>query len=239
MHFKSSVLALVLGLFASSAWAQSPSFNQKTLTGPDDIQLTLLGTELSTVTVQATGGATMTAPFQVSDDGVNYISISGFPQPSGSSVTSATGDGYWLFTVAGHRYFRVHATAVTGSEVVTVVGTPGVVITATSGGGTPQPVTPANCTWVYSSVVLAAATSATILNAGSYKAVIVQNVGTNPVNRLAAGTSPITAGSAGIALDSATSPNVQGGSYVFPLPPSNAVQAISTLGTTVTVGTCS
>lgn len=118
-----AVVLLMLGL-SGATWAQPP-FQQKTISSPQDIQIALIGTAQTAVSVQATGGATLTTAFQISDDGTNYVSQAGFPLPSGSSVTSTTGDGYWIFNVAGHRFFRLHTTAIAGTETFTAVGTPG------------------------------------------------------------------------------------------------------------------
>lgn len=91
---------------------------------PAAIQLNLLGSGVSSLTVQATGGATITGTFQVSNDGTNWAAITGTPLAGGSATSSIAGDGFWIFTVAGYRSFRVNITAITGTETITVVGGP-------------------------------------------------------------------------------------------------------------------
>jgi hypothetical protein len=229
------IFALLFMLGLSSPAGAQQFINAYQVGQPVDVMMTLLGYGTSITTIQAAGGATLTAAFRVSDDGTNWTSITGYPVAGGAGATSITGDGYWAFATAGHRFLQVHVTAITGIEYFTLVGSPGGLVPSPNGPA--QSMTPAPCAWSYASVTLTAATSATILAAGNYKSVILMDVGSNPVDRFAAGTSPITASSPGFALDPPS--NKQGGSFAFPLPPTNAVQAISTLGTTVTVAVCS
>lgn len=129
-----AALLFTAGL-TGAAYAQSNPYQQVTVAAPQDITVNMVGTGITAVTVQATGGATLTTSFQVSDDGTNYIAQSGNPLPTGSPVSSTTAGGYWIFNVAGHKYFRVHTTAITGTEIFTVVGSGGGSSGQGSGGG--------------------------------------------------------------------------------------------------------
>jgi len=64
------------------------------------------------------------------------VVIAGTSLPNqGISTTAIAGDGFWSFNTTGYRYFRVHMTAVTGTESITIVGTPGISTVGSSGGG--------------------------------------------------------------------------------------------------------
>jgi len=57
-------------------------------------------------TVSANGGGN-TNQFEVSEDGVNYVSVNAFPPNSTTGVTSSTANGTWTANVAGMQIFRV------------------------------------------------------------------------------------------------------------------------------------
>lgn len=50
-----------------------------------------------------------------------WVSATGFPQPSGSSVTSATGTGTWLFDITGMIGVRVRNSTYSSGTVVTTI----------------------------------------------------------------------------------------------------------------------
>lgn len=73
--------------------------------------------------VQITGSGTWTATFEVSNDGVNYQTVSMTPSNSATTVTTATAAGMWNVLVAGFQQIRVRLSAYTsGTPVVTILG---------------------------------------------------------------------------------------------------------------------
>lgn len=86
-----------------------------------DIVVSLVGSGATTLTLQATGGGSYTGAFQVSNDGQTWAAQSGTPQAGGSPVSSASGDGFWIFTVTGFGFFRLHVSAVVTPEAFTIV----------------------------------------------------------------------------------------------------------------------
>ncbi len=88
-----------------------------------------LPAEVSGVSVQITGTYTGTNQFEASADGTTYTSITGYPLPSGSGVTSTTSTGQWQFTATGMKYLRVRGSAhASGTTVVNIAGTSGAFI---------------------------------------------------------------------------------------------------------------
>lgn len=106
-----------------------------------------------------------------------------------------------------------------------------------SSSSSPTTVTPANSTCTDTSVALTAATSTTLITATTgLKSLTFMDIGTNPVT-FVEGNSAAVVGN-GMALTGASGAGQQGGAYDYPSPPINAVQGISTLGTTVIVKKC-
>lgn len=107
----------------------------------------------------------------------------------------------------------------------------------TGSSSSPTTVTPANSTCTDTSVALTAATSTTLITATTgLKSLTFMDIGTNPVT-FVEGNSAAVVGN-GMALTGASGAGQQGGAYDYPSPPINAVQGISTLGTTVIVKKC-
>lgn len=108
-------------------------------------------------------------------------------------------------------------------------------INVETGSGTPIPVVPSPVAYTKTIITLAAATSATLLSASSaYKAVCFMNIGaTNPFT-FTDGAAAAVVGQ-GEAINPASAVGNQGSEYCYPAPPTNAVQGISTGGTTVVV----
>jgi hypothetical protein len=107
-----------------------------------------------------------------------------------------------------------------------------------AGGSSPLgtvSITPGTCS--SAAISLTAAVSAQILAAtANLKSFEMMNIGVNPVT-LVDGAGPAVVGN-GFAINGATATGQQGGYYSAPVPPTNALQAISTLGTTVIVRKC-
>jgi hypothetical protein len=126
IEMKKLAALLSIALCAGHASAQNVDPHPIAYSAPAAPVIQLLDRGASTVTVQATGGATLSANFRVSDDYANWQPIAGYAVPGGTvPVTSATGDGYWSFNVSGHKYFQYNLTSITGTETVTLVGAPG------------------------------------------------------------------------------------------------------------------
>ena len=125
-------------------------------------------------------------------------------------VSGVTSTGALIWTPAGAT------TASSAPCITTVVSTPG------------------TASYTTSVVTLTAATSAQLLAAGTYKSVCFMNIGTANPFTFVDGAGPAVVGQ-GQALNPAASTGNQGGGYCYPVPPSTAIQAISTLGTTVAV----
>ena len=72
----------------------------------------------ASIAVQLTGTFSATVQFEVSmDGGVTYVSISGTPVASTTTVTSATAPGMWQFDVSGLILFRVRCSAYTSGSI--------------------------------------------------------------------------------------------------------------------------
>lgn len=109
----------------------------------------------------------------------------------------------------------------------------------TSGGtivSSTNPIYTAPATTAYTDTVksLTANTDTTLLAASATnKSVCLMNIGLNPAT-ITNGASAAVVGN-GQALSPAPAAGFQGGGYCYPLPPTNAIHAISTLGTTIIV----
>lgn len=75
---------------------------------------------LRSLILTITGTFNLTLQFEGSVDGTNWVSVRGFPLPSGVPVTSITGTGVgtWRFSVAGFRLFRLRVSAYTSGTMV-------------------------------------------------------------------------------------------------------------------------
>lgn len=74
----------------------------------------------ASVTVSGTFSGTLSFG-QSADNGLNWTLISGYPQPSGATVTSATAAGLWAFDVAGRTDLCVWASSYSSGTAVTTV----------------------------------------------------------------------------------------------------------------------
>lgn len=89
----------------------------------------------ASIVVGISGTWTGTVTFKGTNDGTNYVSSAGNPQPSGSAVSTATANGLWSFDASALTAFQVIATAsITGRAVVTITASRGVSETSTSSG---------------------------------------------------------------------------------------------------------
>ena len=73
------------------------------------------------VGVQVTGTWTGTLTFELSADGVNWVTAGAAAVATGTLATTTTGNGLWRIEVGGMGGVRVTATAaITGTAVVTL-----------------------------------------------------------------------------------------------------------------------
>jgi hypothetical protein len=77
----------------------------------------------STVVVQITAIGTQTISFEASaDNGTTYFSVTGaVPGPGGSTASSTTAAGQWIFNTAGYTHFRARCSAFTSGTATTSV----------------------------------------------------------------------------------------------------------------------
>jgi hypothetical protein len=187
----------------------------------------LLPIDASTLAVQITGSWTATLLFEGTVNGDDYISMEMQPLPSGSIVTSATGNGAWQTNVAGYSKFRVRTTAITLEADVS--------IRVTSGPAT-LPVSTDNTlalTWARSAVTLTGATDQVLLAAdASRRAIMLYNRDTNDLARYdIAGQSINAAADEGIPLNAGISLH----SYSGQDAPTGTITITGTAGNIITV----
>lgn len=133
---KSILVAAIAFLLAYSpnlhAWECQPGHGCTTIVTAADVSCVLAGclkTPLkpATASLSVTISGTFTATFvfeQSSDYAATWTAATGYPQPSGAGATGATGEGLWIFPIAGRTHFRVRPTVYSdGSATVTIVET--------------------------------------------------------------------------------------------------------------------
>lgn len=123
-------ITLALGLWlalAGSSWAvECPAGEQcnaritavgATCASPNAVILNLTGAAGS-ATVSLGGTFVSTLQFlQSADNKGSWVGISGYPQPTGATATSATATGTWRFSVGGSTQLCVRASAYTNGPV--------------------------------------------------------------------------------------------------------------------------
>lgn len=91
--------------------------------------------DAATITVQLTGTFSATLQFEQTVDGSTWVSASGVPQPSGASVTSATGTGMWRFVASGAISFRVRCSVYASGQAGVAINTSKGSSAGVGGGG--------------------------------------------------------------------------------------------------------
>jgi hypothetical protein len=87
----------------------------------DEALVILFGQAVSAVQVAALAG-TITISFEGSVDGTNYQAVTGIRPADGTSGTSTTANGIWMFGVGGYKRFRARVSAIAGGTAsVTVI----------------------------------------------------------------------------------------------------------------------
>lgn len=134
---------VLLGLLLASvpAWAQVPtaptataSLTTSTCPGTGCVQLNVSG--YGSASVQLTGSWSGTVTFEVSTDGVNFVSVLLNPSTSTTPVSTTTSSGLWLGSVGGAKYLRARfSTASSGTVVVTLQASPAGSARNSGGGG--------------------------------------------------------------------------------------------------------
>ena len=77
-----------------------------------------------------------TLNFEVSQDGVNYVSVSAYPPSSTTGVTTTTAPGTWTAGVSGMASFRIRFNPYTsGTAIVAITGSKGLAASILGGGG--------------------------------------------------------------------------------------------------------
>lgn len=97
-----------------------------TLTANSPLVLSVDG--LSVVAISLRGTFSATIAFEATVDGINWFALNATPVTGGTVVTSATGTGEWLATVAGFLYVRCRVSAYTS-------GSPTAFMRAVAAGG--------------------------------------------------------------------------------------------------------
>ncbi len=127
-------------LYAGSAFAQWSKSGNLTAAGADCtttgacVSLTL-PTGGSGAAIYVSGSYTGTLQFETSVDGTGYVSVTAYPVPSGTGVTSTTSTGTWQVAIAAMQHLRVRCSAyTTGTAAVKVVGTQGTFVPPVSVG---------------------------------------------------------------------------------------------------------
>lgn len=115
---------IVLILFMLSAL---PAFAQPTITenitSNGDCVTLMMSSATYISTIQVANTFTATIAFTATANGVTWASITGYPSPAGTAVSSTTATGLWQFNTGGMIGIRACATAYTsGGAVVTING---------------------------------------------------------------------------------------------------------------------
>ena len=119
----------------------------------DEALTILFGQAVAAVQIASLAGA-ITISFEGSIDGTNYQAVTGIRPADGTTGTSTTADGIWVFATGGYKRFRARVSAVAGGTAnvmviagqgsveapfggaVTVSGTPSVNLAQVAGSST-------------------------------------------------------------------------------------------------------
>jgi hypothetical protein len=133
---KVGLICLVLCAMASPAMAQTLASGSITTNGQSVTAGLRTDPNLRSISVQVTGTWTGTLTFQCSVDGSTYVTFLGANATTGSTASSTTASGVFVFTNSGFASVRVTATAaMTGTAVITINQGQGSGGAGSSGGG--------------------------------------------------------------------------------------------------------